>query len=85
MNPIIAILKEHNIADEQIKSLFETLTENPLMAMGVVQQLGIPQDKLQQLMGLVMQNPGLIKEAVEESGLDFAKVEAAKEKLSNQQ
>jgi hypothetical protein len=85
MNPIIAILKEHNIADEQIKSHFETLTENPLMAMGVVQQLGIPQDKLQQLMGLVMQNPGLIKEAVEELGLDFAKVEAAKEKLSGQQ
>lgn len=85
MNPIIAILKEHNIADEQIKSLFETLTENPLMAMGVVQQLGIPQDKLQQLMGLVMQNSGLIKEAVEELGLDFAKVEAAKEKLSGQQ
>lgn len=85
MNPIIAILKEHNIADEQIKSLFETLTENPLMAMGVVQQLGIPQDKLQKLMGLVMQNPNLIKEAVEELGLDLAKVEAAREKLSGQQ
>jgi TRAP-type mannitol/chloroaromatic compound transport system permease large subunit len=85
MNPIIAILKEHNIADEQIKSLFETLTENPLMAMAVVQQLGIPQDKLQQLMGLVMQNPGLIKEAVDELGLDFSKVEAAKAKLSNPQ
>jgi len=85
MNPIIAILKEHNIADEQINQLFEALTENPLMAMGIVQQLGIPQEKLQQLMGLVMQNPGLIKEAVQELGLDFAKVEAAKEKLSNQQ
>ena len=85
MNPIIAILKEHNIADEQIKSLFETLTENPLMAMGVVQQLGIPQDKLQKLMGLVMQNTNLIKEAVEELGLDLAKVEAAREKLSGQQ
>lgn len=84
MNPIIAILKEHNIADEQINKLFEALTENPLMAMGIVQQLGIPQDKLQQLMGLVMQNPSLIKEAVNELGLDFAKVEAAKEKLSNQ-
>jgi hypothetical protein len=28
-----------------------------------------------------MQNPALIKEAVEELGLDFSKVEAAKEQL----
>ena len=81
MNPILAILKEHNISDAQISELFQTLTENPLMAMGVVSQLGIPQDKLQQLMGLVMQNPALIKEAVEELGLDFSKVEEAKAKL----
>ena len=84
MNPIISILKQHNIADDKINELFETLTENPLMAMGVVQQLGIPQEKIQQLLGLVMQNPNLIKEAVEELGLDFDKVVAAKEKLSKQ-
>ena len=42
MNPILAILKEHNIGDEQVTELFQTLTENPLMAMGVIQQLGIP-------------------------------------------
>lgn len=82
MNPILAILKEHNISDAQIGEVFQTLTDNPLMAMGVVSQLGIPQEKLQQLMGLVMQNPALIKEAVEELGLDFAKVEAAKAKLN---
>ncbi|MCL1142186.1 DUF2999 family protein [Shewanella gaetbuli] len=81
MNPIIAILKEHNISDETIHQLFQTLTENPLMAMNSISQLGIPAEKLQQLMGLVMQNPALIKEAVEELGLDFAKVEAAKAQL----
>ncbi|RTR27206.1 DUF2999 family protein [Shewanella atlantica] len=81
MNPILAILKEHNISDTQIKDLFQTLTENPLMAMGTIGQLGIPPEKLQQLMGLVMQNPALIKEAVVELGLDFSKVEAAKAQL----
>ncbi|GIU30872.1 MULTISPECIES: DUF2999 family protein [unclassified Shewanella] len=81
MNPIIAILKEHNVSDEQITSLFQTLTENPMMAMATIGQLGIAPEKLQQLMGLVMQNPALIKEAVEELGLDFAKVEAAKAQL----
>lgn len=83
MNPILALLKEHNISDAQIQSLFETLTANPIMAMGVIQQLGIPQEKLQMLMMMVMQNPALIKEAVEELGLDFAKVEEAKAKLNS--
>ncbi|MEW6983138.1 DUF2999 family protein [Colwelliaceae bacterium 6471] len=81
MNPILAILKEHNVSDAQTKEVFQALTENPLMAMATVQQLGIPQDKLQSLMMLVMQNPNLIKEAVDELGLDFAKVEAAKQAM----
>lgn len=81
MNPIIAMLKEHDISDEKIHELFQTLTDNPLMAMGVIQQLGIPPEKLQAMMGLVMTQPNLIKEAVDELGLDFSKVEAAKSKL----
>ncbi|MEZ8038408.1 DUF2999 family protein [Vibrio sp. 1F263] len=81
MNPILAMLKENNISDEQISEIFKTLTENPLAAMATISQLGLPQDKLQMLMGQVMQNPALIKEAVEELDLDFSKVEAAKEQL----
>ena len=81
MNPIIQMLKEQNISDEKISELFQTLTENPLMAMGVIQQLGISPEKLQAIMGLVMTQPELIKEAVEELGLDFSKVEVAKAKL----
>lgn len=85
MNPILALLKENNISDAQINELFQTLTENPLAAMATIGQLGLPQEQLQLLMGQVMQNPALIKEAVEELGLDFSKVEEAKEKLQNQQ
>ncbi|WP_394125873.1 DUF2999 family protein [Vibrio hepatarius] len=85
MNPILALLKENNISDEQINELFQTLTQNPLAAMATIGQLGLPQDKLQLLMGQVMQNPALIKDAVEELGLDFSKVEEAKQKLQNQQ
>ena len=81
MNPIIAILKEHNVTDAQIKEVFQALTDNPIMEMNTVQQLGIPQDKLQALMMLLMQDPGLIKEAVDELGLDFTKVEQAKKNL----
>jgi hypothetical protein len=82
MNPIIAMLKEHNVSDEKIKSLFETLTENPMMAMGIVQQLGIPPEQLKQLMATIMMQPELIKEATEQLGLDFSKVQEAKSKLN---
>jgi hypothetical protein len=81
MNPIIAILKENNIDDQQISDLFEVLTQNPLAAMATISQLGLPEEQLKLLMGQVMQNPALIKEAVIELGLDFSKVEAAKEQL----
>ncbi|MCA2492810.1 MULTISPECIES: DUF2999 family protein, partial [Vibrio] len=57
------------------------LTQNPLAAMATISQLGLPQDQLQALMAQVMQNPVLIKEAVEELGLDFSKVVEAKAKL----
>ena len=81
MNPITALLKENNISDAQICELFETMTQNPLAAMATISQLGLPQEQLQLLMGQVMQNPALIKEAVDELGLDFSKVEAAKAQL----
>ncbi len=81
MNPIIKTLKDHNVTDEKITEVFQALTENPLAAMTIIQGLGIPQEKLQPLMMMVMTNPDLIKEAVEELSLDFSKVEAAKAKL----
>jgi hypothetical protein len=82
-NPIIKILNELNIDQEKIKELFKTLTENPFMAMNVIQKMGIPQDKLQQIMGLVMSTPAIIKDAVDELGLDFEAVEKAKQALKD--
>lgn len=82
MNPIIQLLKEANISDAQIADIFTALTENPLMAMATITQLGIAPEKLQPVMMQVMTNPALIKEAVEELGLDFSAVEAAKETLA---
>ena len=85
MNPIIQILKEQNIGEDKIKDLFNTLTDNPMMAMMTIQQLGIEPEKLQSIMGLVMTQPDLIKQAVEELGLDYSKVEKAKADLKNSQ
>ena len=83
MNPIITLLKEHDISDEKIHTLFQTLTDNPIMAMSVLGELGLPPEKLQAVLMQVMQQPDLIKDAVETLGLDFAQVEAAKSKLQD--
>ncbi len=84
MNPILQLLKEANISDEQIRSIFEELTTNPLMAMATIGQLGIAPEKLQPVMTQVMMNPDLIKQAVDELGLDYSAVEKAKDQLNNQ-
>ncbi|WP_440874067.1 DUF2999 family protein [Thalassotalea sp. PLHSN55] len=81
MNPIIQLLQDANISDEQTKAIFQELTENPLMAMNTIGQLGLPPEKLQAVMMQVMTNPTLIKEAVESLGLDFTAVEQAKAEL----
>jgi hypothetical protein len=83
MNPIIKTLKELNVSEEKIKELFTALTSNPMMAMNELGKLKLPLEKIQGVMGQVMANPALIKEAVEELGLDFSAVEKAKDVLKN--
>lgn len=82
MNPIIQLLKDANISDEQTKEVFQSLTENPLMAVTTIGQLGIAPDKLQAVMMQVITAPNLIEEAVAELGFDFSAVEKAKEQLN---
>ena len=82
MNPIIQLLKDANISDEQTKEVFQSLTENPLMAVTTIGQLGIAPDKLQAVMMQVITAPHLIEEAVAELGLDFSAVEKAQAQLN---
>jgi hypothetical protein len=83
MNPIISLLKKLNINETDIKALFTTLTENPMNAMVEIQKLGVPTEQLQTLMMMVMTTPALIKEAVEELGLDVSVFKKAQEKMNN--
>lgn len=84
MNPIIQLLHDANISQQHTKEIFQALTENPLMAMSTIGELGIAPDKLQAVMMQVMTNPDLIKDAVNELGLDFSAVEKAKQQLKPQ-
>ena len=83
MNPIIKLLKDHNVSESKIAELFKGLTENPLAAMSIIQDLGIPSEQLQSLMMIVMTTPALIEQAVAELGLDLSQVEEAKAKLKS--
>ena len=83
MNPIIQLLRDNKISDQQITDVFKELTENPLMAMNTINSLGISSEQLQPVMMQVMTTPNLIKDAVEELGLDFSAVESAKEQLKS--
>ncbi|WNC70162.1 DUF2999 family protein [Thalassotalea nanhaiensis] len=85
MNPIIQLLKDENISDQQIADVFKQLTDNPMVAMAIISQMGIAQDKLQQLMMQVMTNPQLIQDAVAELGLDMDAALQAKDKFQQQQ
>jgi len=85
MNPIIQTLKTHNVTDEKIAEVFQALTQNPLAAMSTISTLGIPPEELKALMMMVMTSPDLIKQAVDELGLDFAQVESAKAILKENQ
>jgi len=81
MNPIIQLLKEENISDQQIESIFKELTQNPLAAMTTIGNLGIAPEKLQPVMMQVLTNPQLIKDAVQSLGLDLSAVEQAKKQI----
>ena len=64
MNPIIQLLKDANISEQQTKDIFQSLTDNPLMAMNTIGPLSIAPEKLPAVMMQVMTQPNLIKEAV---------------------
>jgi len=83
MNPIIKLLKDNNVSESKIAEVFKALTENPLSAMSIIQNLGIPSEQLQSLMMTVMTNPALIEQAVAELGLDLSQVEVAKAKIKS--
>ncbi|WP_206485417.1 DUF2999 family protein [Thalassotalea sp. G2M2-11] len=85
MNPIIQLLADANIGEQQTKEIFQALTENPLAAMTTIGQLGIAPEKLQAVMMQVMTEPSLIKDAVDELGLDFSAVEQAKAQVAQNQ
>lgn len=83
MNPIIQLLKNQNVSEEKVKELFETLTNNPFGALQFIQGLGFPPEELQKMISMVMQQPALIKDAVNELGLDFSAVEKAQETMKS--
>ena len=59
MNPIIALLKEHDISDEQIQTVFGQLTEKPNDGNGHHSATGDPTGKASTVNGLIDAKPSI--------------------------
>ncbi len=80
MNPIKKILEDHQVTQEKVVDLFTTFKSNPMEALMKFQALGLPQEKLQEMMGLIMSSATLFEETVKEYGLDLNEVLEAQKK-----
>ena len=57
MTDILKIFERYQVEVEKLKSLAAAVNENPMAAMGLLQQLQLRQKRCKELMGVVMMNP----------------------------
>ena len=81
MSQLAELFKDSNVTKDQLVDLVKTLLENPMMAMAKVQELNLPPQMMQQIMGIVMANPGEISEFAKSLGIDLDLVDKVKEKV----
>jgi hypothetical protein len=81
MSQLAELFKDSNITKDQLVDLVKTLLDNPMAAMAKVQELNLPPQMVQQIMGIVMANPGEIGDFAKSLGIDMNLVEKVKEKV----
>ena len=82
MNPIRQILEAHNISQETVIELFQSFKTNPMAGLAKVQELGLPPEKLQEMMGILMSSPTIFEDTIRDYGLDVNEVMEAQKKAS---
>ena len=81
MSKLAELFKDLNIPSEKLNELAKQFSENPLMAMALVQELNIPPETLQQAMAVVMANPEEISTFAKSLGISDEVVDEARGKL----
>ncbi|NRA64673.1 MAG: DUF2999 family protein [Pseudobacteriovorax sp.] len=83
MTDILKIFEKYQVEVEKLKSLASAVNENPMAAMGLLQQLQLPPEALQELMGVVMMNPQALKDFAKSMGVDEATIDNLSSKIPN--
>ncbi len=81
MSKLAELFAESNVSKEQLVELVKSLIESPMQAMAKVQELNLPPQMVQQVMAIVMANPGEIGEFAKSLGIDINLVDKVKEKV----
>ena len=81
MSRLQEIFQSLNITSEQAQKLITAVKENPLSAMGLIQEMGIDPTAIQTIAMELMSNPDAMKEVMAEMGVSDQDVEKAKEQL----
>lgn len=77
------ILQDLNITKEQLTEAAAEIKENPMAALGVIQKLNIPADKLQSLVGLIVSNPSLLADLASKAGVSKEVVDQVSSQFSS--
>jgi hypothetical protein len=73
------MLKDMGVQEEQIQDLIVKFRENPLTALGAVQELNLETEQLQKLVGVMMSQPEALQEAMDELGISQEELEKARD------
>ena len=81
MSELATIFTSAGVAEDKLVTIVKMLRENPLAALSAVQELQLPNDVIQQIMGIVMSNPSAIEELAQSMGLSEEDISAIKEQI----
>ena len=81
MSKLNKIFEELNISKDKIKSIINTLRENPLMAMEKINALGLAPETIQAIINIVMTDPTALDELTKKVGLSDEELDIIKKQL----
>ena len=82
MNELLALFRTMNIPEDKIREIAEAAGTNPMAAMAALQEYITP-EIMQQMLGLMMANPGLLDSLAAEAGIPDDEMNGIKDRLGS--
>jgi hypothetical protein len=81
MSKLGDLFTQAGVEKDQLLKIVGLLKENPMAAMAAVQELNLPPETIQKVMGLVMTDPGCIEEMALDLGLGGEDLDLIKKQM----